>query len=155
MPKPALSPKAQLDGFLDKFTPEVAAQARTALAKMRKRLPGAVELVYDNYNALAIAFGAGEKLADVVFSIAVYPKWVSLFLVGGPDLDDPKKLLKGSGGTMRHIVLDPPDLLDDPAVRKLMAQSLKLAGLRLDDKSNRKLVIKSISAKQRPRRPQR
>jgi hypothetical protein len=42
-----------------------------ALAKMRARLPGAVELVYDNYNALAIGFGPTERTSEAVFSIEV------------------------------------------------------------------------------------
>jgi hypothetical protein len=56
--------RAQLAGFIAKFTPEVAAQARAILAKMRTRLPGAVELVYDNYNALAIGFGPNERASE-------------------------------------------------------------------------------------------
>ena len=48
--------EAQLDSFLDKYTPEVAGQARAALEALRRLVPGAVELVYDNYNALAIGF---------------------------------------------------------------------------------------------------
>src|ERR1039458_3337653 len=51
------SPEIQLDAFLDKYTPAIATLARACLAKMRARLPGAVQLVYDNYNALAIGFG--------------------------------------------------------------------------------------------------
>ena len=57
------APQAQLDAFLAKFTPEVERQARAALERMRVRLPGAWQLVYDNYNALAIAFGANDKLS--------------------------------------------------------------------------------------------
>ena len=55
------SAEKQLAGFLAKFTPEVAAQAEAILNRMRKRLPTALELVYDNYNALAIGFGPSEK----------------------------------------------------------------------------------------------
>src|SRR5262245_57037570 len=47
------TPETQLEGFLDKFTPDVARLARACLTKMRARLPGAIQLVYDNYNALA------------------------------------------------------------------------------------------------------
>ena len=153
MAKVAQTPQAQLDGFIRKYTPALAAQIRSVLARMRKRLPGSVEIVYDNYNALAIGFGPTDRASDVVFSIAAYPKWVSLFFFAGDVLDDPKKLLKGSGKVARHIVLDPPELLDDPAVKKLMAQALRLAGNPIDAKAKRRLVIKSISAKQRPRRP--
>ena len=37
--------------------PEIVAQAQAVLAKTRAHLPGAIELVYDHYNALAIGFG--------------------------------------------------------------------------------------------------
>jgi hypothetical protein len=77
------SPEAQLDGFLDAFTPEIAGHARAALVKMRKRLPHSIELVYDNYNALACGFGPTEKTSEAIFSIAVFPKNVSLFFLQG------------------------------------------------------------------------
>jgi len=93
----AESPKVQLDGFLAKFTPEVRAIAKAALAKMRRRLPGALELVYDNYNALAIGFGPSERASEAIFSIALFPRWVSLFfLQSGAKLPDPQKLLKAA-----------------------------------------------------------
>jgi hypothetical protein len=149
-----LSPRKQLDGFIAKFDPAIAAVTKKVLAAMRKRLPGALELVYDNYNALAVGFAPTERPSDVIFSIAVFPKWVSLFLFGGPKLKDPKKLLKGSGNTVRHIVLkDGVGTLDDPDVKALMDQCLKLADPALDPKQKYRLIIKSISAKQRPRRP--
>ena len=65
------TPAAQLKSFLAKYSPEVAAVARDALAAMRRLVPGATELVYDNYNALAIGFGATDRSSDAVFSIAV------------------------------------------------------------------------------------
>jgi hypothetical protein len=128
-------------------------QVKGVLAKMGARLPGAHQLVYDNYNALAIGFAAGDRVKDVVFSIAAYPKWVSLFLFAGTTkFNDPKKLLKGSGTTTRHIVLESPAMLDDPAVKALMAQALELRGNPVPKSPRGKLIIKSVSAKQRPRR---
>jgi hypothetical protein len=88
-----------------------------------------------------------------VFSIALYPRWVSLFFMHGPKLADPKKRLKGGGTLVRHIVLDGPDTLDDPAVKALMAQAMARADPPIDPTQKRRLVIKSVSAKQRPRRP--
>ena len=75
------APEIQLDAFLDKYTPAVATLARACLAKMRARLPGAVQLVYDNYNALAIGFGPSERASEAIFSIALYPRWVTLFFL--------------------------------------------------------------------------
>lgn len=148
-----MSAAAQLDGFLANFTPAVEAQARAALDRMRARVPGAVELIYDNYNALAIAFGASEKLSGVVFSIAVYPRWVSLFFARGPELPDPLGLLQGSGNTVRHIVLKDIALFDTPGVETLIAEALARAAPPIDPTQPARLIVKSISAKQRPRRP--
>jgi hypothetical protein len=147
------SPEKQLAGFIARFTPEVGALARASLGKMRARLPGAIELVYDNYNALAIGFSPTERASDAVFSIAVYSRWVSLFFLRGASLPDPHGLLKGTGRQVRHIVLETPATLDEPAVRELMARALELSGKPLDGKRVRRIVIKSVSAKQRPRRP--
>ena len=145
--------ETQIEGFIARFTDEVAAQIRAARVKMRQRLPGAIELVYDNYNALAIGYAPNERSKDAIFSIAGYPRWVSLFLVVGPHLFDPKGLLKGEGGVVRHIVLKGPDMLDDPDVCDLMDQALARATPPLDPAQPFRSVVKSISAKQRPRRP--
>jgi hypothetical protein len=150
----AKSPSAQLAGFLAKFTPEVAALARTSLAMMRKRLPGAIELVYDNYNALAIGFAPTERASDAVFSIAVFPRRPILcFLQSGAQLRDPDGLLEGSGTRVRHIPLASPAVLDTPAVRALMNEALERADVPFDRRAKRRIVIKSISKKQRPRVP--
>ena len=153
-PPCAPSPSAQLEAFLDKYIPEVADQARHALRKMRARLPGALELVYDNYNALAIGFSPTERTSDAIFSIALYPRWVSLFfLLSGARLSDPYGILRGSGARVRHIVLQGPAVLDDPAVQDLIAQALELAPQAIDPTQPRRLLLKSVSASQRPRRP--
>ena len=144
----------QLDEFLARFTPEVTETAKQALRKMRTRLPGAIELIYDNYNALAIGFSPTERASDAIFSIALYPRWVSLFfLTNGTKLRDPEHYLKGSGTRARHIVLENAVMFDDPVVQDLMAQALELCPKQIDPTQPRRLIIKSVSAKQRPRRP--
>lgn len=146
------TPAQKLRSFLAKFDPRVAASARAALARLRKKLPGAIEIVYDNYNALAIGFGPSDKASEAIFSIAVFPRWVSLFFLHGAKLPDPDKVLRGSGTQARHIILTDLRILEQPAVKKLTALALKSAKQPLDSKQRRLLIIKSISAKQRPRR---
>ena len=145
--------ETQIEGFIGKFSDEVAAQIRAARAEMRRRLPGAVELVYDNYNALAIGYGASEKVGDVVFSLACFPRWVSLFFYRGADLDDPDSLLEGKGAQVRSIRLTRLSRLDEPSVRALMAQAMAKARRPIDPAAASRTLVKSISAKQRPRRP--
>ena len=143
----------QLDGFIAKFSPEVAAMTNAVLKKMRKRYPTAQVLVYDNYNALAIGFGPSEKAGEAIFSIAVYPKWVSLFFLQAKGVPDPEGLLKGSGNVARHVVLSSPGDLDVPAIVAMMEAALEVAKTPLAEAGEGRLVIKSVSAKQRPRRP--
>jgi hypothetical protein len=149
-PRPA---EQQLDGFIAKYSPEVAALARAALARLRARLPGAIELVYDNYNALAIGFGPTERTSDAIFSITLWPRWVSLFFLQGAGLPDPHRLLEGSGKVARHLVLEDAEDLDRPAVQELIARGLERARTPLDSTGPSRIVIKSVSARQRPRRP--
>lgn len=143
--------EAQLDAFIARYSDDVASLARQAIRVMRDRLPGAVIQVYDNYNALAVGFGSAAGMKGLVFSIAVYPRWVSLFFAWGAGLDDPHGLLRGKGGQVRHIVLTSLDLLDDPRVLDLMDRAL--AERPIDPSRPSTLVIKSVSARQRPRRP--
>jgi hypothetical protein len=147
------SPQKQLDGFVGKYSPEIGAVASAALAKMRARLPGAIELVYDNYNALAIGFGPSERASEAIFSIALFPRWVSLFFLQGAGLPDPNRLLKGSGKVARHLVLEDASDLDKQAFQELIASALENARTPLDDTGSSRIIIRSVPAKQRPRRP--
>jgi len=147
-----VSPQQQLDGFIDKFTPDIAAAIRRAVAMVSARLPGATILVYDNYNALAIGFGATDKVRSIVCSVAGYPRWVSLFLTNGPTLPDPEGLLEGEGGSVRHVKLI-GDRMDSPAVAALIDAAAASVAQPIDPASEGRLIIKSISAKQRARRP--
>ena len=131
-----------------RYTPDIRALANDALDKMRERLPGAIELVYDNYNALVVGFGPTDRASDALFSIALYPRWVTLFFLRGAKLRDPKKILKGSGKIVRQVVLESADDLDEPEVRELIKQAVGKAEF-----DERRMIIKSISKKQRPRRP--
>jgi hypothetical protein len=147
-----MTPRQELDRFIKKFSPDTAKKAQAALAKVRKLIPGANLLVYDNYNALAIGFAGGEKASQIALSIAVYPRWVSLFLMHGPQLDDPKGLLKGGGSTVRHIVLEPTRLLDSKHVKALFFQAVARTEPPIPKQGRGKIVIQSVSKAQRPRR---
>lgn len=146
-------PEQQLAAFLAKYTPEVATLAEAVRNQMRKLYPMALELVYDNYNALAIGYSPTETASDAIFSIALYPRWVSLFFLQAKGLPDPGRLLKGSGAVVRHIVLASPAMLDDAAIRDLMQEALARAKTPFDPRTQHQLIIKSISKAQRPRRP--
>jgi hypothetical protein len=142
-----------LDRLIDEFTPEVAGLAPAALRKMRARLRVALELVYDNYNALAIGFSPTDQTSDIICSITLYPRWVSLFFPDGVDLPDPHRLLRGSGSKVGHVVLTDATMLDDPAVESLIAARLERAPRALSGGQKRRVMLKMVAKNRRPRRP--
>jgi hypothetical protein len=148
----AESPARQLAGFIDKYDPAVAKLARSLRSAMQKRLPTANQLVYDNYQFLAIGFSPTERASDAIFSLAVSPKGVSLCFIYGVTLPDPDKILLGSGNQTRTIRLEGPATLAKAPVERLIKAAIVQAKAPLPKTGKGKLIIKSISAKQRPRR---
>ncbi len=146
--------RTQLADFIAKYTPPVAAEGRAALAKMRRLVPGATELVYDNWNFLVVGFGPSERASDAVLSVAFAPRWIIVgFLQNGPALPDPLKLLRGSGTRVRNVRLGSAKDLDTAPIRSLIKAALAGARVPIRPTAKRSLIIRSISARQRPRRP--
>jgi Domain of unknown function (DU1801) len=146
------SPAKQVARFVAKFDPAIAKLARSARTALRKRFPTAIELVYDNYNALAIGFGSTERASDCIVSLAVFATGVNLHFIYGKSLPDPQKLLQGSGHQGGFIRLENLAVLDRPAVAALLRAAVRDAETPLPKAGRGYTVIKSVSAKQRPRR---
>ncbi len=119
---------------------------------MRKRLPGAFELVYDNAYALVVGFSPNERPSAALFSIVVYPRKVSLCFLYGAHLPDPEHLLQGSGNRVRHIRLEDEKTLDKRGVRALMKAALEAAGHPFRGAGTGATIVRAISKRQRPRR---
>jgi len=118
---------------------------------MRKRLPTANELVYDNYNFFVIGYSPTERPSDSIFSIAARANGVGLCFIYGASVPDPKGLLLGSGSQTRFIRLESASRLSHPDVDALMKAAIARAKKPFPDSGRGKLVIRSVSAKQQPR----
>jgi hypothetical protein len=147
------TPAKQLARFISRYAPEVRAAARAALASLRRQLPGAVEFVYDNYNACVIGFGPSERPSEAIVSLVLYPRYLTLCFLFGAELDDPDRLLRGSGSQVRHVRLEGTSALERPEVKALIAHAVRAERIRFDGGRKRRLVIRAVSAKRRPRRP--
>lgn len=150
---PTRTPSKQVAGFIAKFDPAIAKLARAARAKLRKQLPTAIELVYDNYNALAIGFAPTEKTSHAVLSLALWPRGVNLYFTYGATLPDPDELLEGNGNQGRFVRLTSASQLDDRKVKALIERAVEHGPAAWPRTGGGYTVVKSISAKQRPRRP--
>jgi Domain of unknown function (DU1801) len=120
---------------------------------MRRRLPTAFEMVYDNYNALVFGFGPSERPSEAIFSIAVYPRYVTVFFLQGATLPDPDHVLNGSGKQVRQLRIGDVADLEKPAVKAIVARALEHADEPMPSTGRGAVIIRAVSAKQRPRRP--
>ncbi len=141
----------QLRTFIAKFEPRLQRLIRATRRGLRRRLPGANELVWDNYNFFVIGYSPTERPYDSVLSLAAAANGVGLAFLQGATLPDPAGLLRGSGKQNRFVRLESAATLDLPAVGKLIDAAVAGAKAPYPPRGGR-LVIRSISAKQRPRR---
>jgi hypothetical protein len=150
------NPETQIAGYFAKYEPATAKLGKALRAKMRARLPGLNEIVYvyENQDALVISYSPSEHGHQGVFSTGLYPNELKLFFGQGAKLSksDPNKLLKGSGTTVRGVVLKSAADLDKPEIADLMAAALKLANVRLDPGAKGSVIIKAEAQKERASR---
>lgn len=143
----------QITGFIDKFAPDMRVRIRGCRERMQAMFPDAVQLVYDNYNFFVIGFGPTDRVSEAIFSLACHKNGVNLcFLQHGPDLPDPTGILRGSGKVVRNVILSAPEDLDRPDVTALINAELALARIPMEAGTVRRVIVKSVSATQRPRR---
>jgi hypothetical protein len=141
----------QLAGFIDKFEPAMAKRIRACRSALRKRFPSANELVYDNYNFFVIGFSPTQRPSDTIVSLASAANGVGLSFYHGATIADPHGLLQGEGVQNRFIRLDSAARLADPQVAALIDAAEAQSKVPFAQEKGR-LMIKSVSAKQRPRR---
>jgi hypothetical protein len=146
------SPQQQLKTFIARFEPRQQKLIRQVRASLRRRLKTAHELVYDNYNFFVIGYSPTDRPSDAILSIAAGANGVGLCFIRGATLPDPKRMLLGSGKQTRFIRLDSADLLDQPDVRALVNAAVKQSGVPLRAAGTSNLIIRSVSATQKPRR---
>lgn len=142
----------QLDSFITKFDDKNQVLIRAVRSALRQRLPTANELVYDNYNFFVIGYSPSLRPSDTIVSIAAGASGVGLSFYKGAELDDPLGLLSGEGKQNRFIRLSTSDILTRPEVAALIAQAERLSPAVAAGTGAGGLVIRSVSAKQRPRR---
>src|SRR4051812_22310424 len=148
----SVSSVKQLATMLGKFVPETARLIRECRAEVRKLLPTAIELVYDNYNFFVLGYCTTQRPSSCIVSLAAAANGVSLSFYQGASLRDSNHLLQGSGKQNRFIRLSSEATLRDPAVLALIRAAVALAEPPLHDSRRGRTVIQSVSAKRRPRR---
>src|ERR1700721_2700430 len=139
------SDEEQLTGFIDKFESGNASLIRSVRKVLRRRMPTANELVYDNYNFFVIGYCSTERPSDCIVSIAAGANGVGLSFYYGASLP-------GTGSQNRFIRIESAATLANPRVEDLIAAAIAQAESPVPASGKGKLIIRSISQKQKLRR---
>ena len=117
-----------------------------------KLYPDSNELIYDNYNALAIGFALSTSAGDAFCSIAIYSKHVNFGFNRGAEIDDPGKILTGNGSLYRYIKVNDTKGFPVKEIKKLLqlAHVNALARFKKDKQIIKgETIIKAVSPKKR------
>ncbi len=88
--------------------------------------PDANELLYHTH-ALTAVFSPSIKLGDAYIHIPIYSQHLNLGFNRGALLDDPQKLLKGTGKLIRHVKILSPKDLEQPGLKTLAQSAVQFA----------------------------
>ena len=97
-----------IDAWLDEQVPELGAIARKWFARMRRCGPDVRELMHDGCPTACVG--------DAAFGyVAVFSAHANVGFFIGAALDDPMRLLEGTGKRMRHVKVRPArDVAEGP-----------------------------------------
>ena len=125
--------------------------------------PDCNELIYDNYNTVALGWSLTDKAGDVFCSIAVYSNHINFGLNRGSEISDPEKILNGTGSLYRKISIKNKSDFPKIKIKKLLKEayinSLKrlnpsmpvISGIHANQELKGATILKSISpVKKRP-----
>ena len=104
--------------------------------------PDSNELLYHTH-ALTTVFSISDKLSDAFCMLPIYTNHLNLGFNKGTLIDDPNKLLKGSGNLIRHIPVDIPADYRNEKVKQLIKSAIKFAIKDMDNPT--KVTGSSIS----------
>ena len=120
-------PPPGLIKFLKPYDREIQDLALQLRALVLEEMAPCYENIYDAYSAVAIGYGASDRLSDGIFHIAVYSQHVNLGFNDGATLDDPKGILQGAGNRIRHITVKTAEDIKRPEIRAYIRRARKKA----------------------------
>jgi Domain of unknown function (DU1801) len=151
LPNHPPDPETQLGEFIGKFNSAHQSLIRTVRKELRRLFPSAQEMAYDNYNFFVIGYSPTERPSDAFLSIVASANGVGICFIHGASFPDPDRILSGSGKQTRFIHLESAAKLRRPEVNELLLVAAARSRAPLPAQGRGKLVIRSVSQKQRPR----
>ncbi|MEO0471854.1 MAG: DUF1801 domain-containing protein [Bacteroidota bacterium] len=140
-----------LQKFLAPYSPEIQALTMDLRNFLTALIPEANELIWDNYNAVAMAYSKSEKLSDAFCHIAVYAKHVNFGFNRGAELSKQTVKLAGKGKLIRHVQVRKMETFPQDAIKEMIWEALGIAEslnpALMDKKDPGKSMVMSVSEK--------
>ncbi len=143
--------EVQLTTLIAKFAPDRLRLIAAMRRSLRKRLPTAVEVVYEYRSWIVISFSPTEKGYEGVLAIRADADGVQLYFNQGKSLPDPEKMLKGSAQA-RFIEVESASKLTRPAVDTLIDEALARNQVPFAPAGRGSVVFRSATAKKHGQR---
>lgn len=141
------SAEAQLRTLITKFAPTHRRFISAMRRSLKKRLPTALELVYEYRDFFVISYSPNEHGYEGVLGIRASADGVKLYFNHGKELADPEKLLRGSGKQARAVSLESTSTLSQPAIASLIDQAIAHNRIPFASDGAGALIIRSAATK--------
>lgn len=138
-----LEPPKELLAFLERYDPAIQDLALTVREFVLSELAPPSEHIINVY-VVAMGYGTSAKMKDQICYIGVNTAYVNLGFHRGTELDDPHRLLEGTGAKMRHVKIRTAAALSHPGIRELLAAAWENAGLGPADRSSDGEVVSTF-----------
>ncbi|MET3501827.1 hypothetical protein ABIC45_003439 [Mucilaginibacter rubeus] len=144
--------------FMRTFPSEVRERALWLRDFIWGLYPQANELIYDNYNALAVGWSPTEKMSHIFCSFAVYRgiNYNTHFgFYWGAELSDPQKILIGEGKQYRYLLVNNIEAFPQQEIRKLVEEAWQNSLAKVKDAkqlTQGKTLVKMISDNKREKK---
>jgi hypothetical protein len=140
--------------FLKPFGKETAELVLWLREFVWRNFPTANELIYDNYNALAIGWSPTEKAGHSFCNISVMRtnQNIQFGFYWGSEISDTEKLLMGGGTQYRYVVVTNKKHFPKMYIKKLLKEAYMNSVSKVKDPKQfveAKTIIKSISPSKR------
>lgn len=145
----------RLSEFLDPYDETVQQLLLNLRSFIVELVPEANELIWDNYNALAIAYSKSEKLKDAFCHLAVYANYVNFGFNRGTELTKRNISLEGQGKLIRHFRVTDMDSFPKEDIQPMIWEAVGLSEILNPDLRGitTQPVSKVMSVSEKKRRP--
>lgn len=146
-----MKPNPELKKFIKPYDEDIQKLTLELRNFIIDLVPQTNELIWDNYNAVAMAYSKSKKLKDAFCHIAVYTQHVNFGFNRGAELTSGNLKLNGKGKLIRHISIKNMKSFPKDEIKTLIWEAVGISehlNRNLKDKNEKpKSIVMSISEK--------